>query len=140
MSTLDSNLCAISSLAGHDINDQLSMKSDVKDRAQIISRWSMVVVSIIAIAIANIPDLKIVHLFLFYGTLRASTLVPTIMTIMGKKLSEQGLFYGIIISLAIGLPLFAYGKFTNSTIFYHLRISFYSPGVWNYGSSMEKRI
>jgi len=117
VSTLDSNLCAISSLVGHDIIDELSWQSEVKDRSPVISRLSMVVVSIIAIAIANIPNLKIVHLFLFYGTLRASTLLPTIMTIMGKNLSDKGLFYGIILSLAIGLPLFAYGNFANSTIF-----------------------
>jgi hypothetical protein len=75
----------------------------------------MVSVSVIAVLIANIPDLKIVHLFLFYGTLRASTLLPTVMTILGMKLSEKGLFWGILISLVIGLPLFSYGKMNGNT-------------------------
>ncbi len=111
ISTLDSNLCAISSLAGHDISDESSDSSESPP----ISRWSMVSVSVVAVLIANIPDLKIVHLFLFYGTLRASTLLPTVMTILGMELSEKGLFWGILISLVIGLPLFSYGKMTSNT-------------------------
>jgi len=30
--------------------------------------------------------------------------------IKGVRMSEKGIFYGIIVSLAVGLPLFAYGN------------------------------
>ena len=71
----------------------------------------MIVLTLIAVAIANIPGLKILHLFLFYGTLRSATLIPTVLTLMEKKLSEAGVFYGILIAVLVGLPIFAYGNF-----------------------------
>jgi hypothetical protein len=53
-------------------------------------------------------------MFLFYGTLRAATLVPTIFTILGKKVREQTVFYGVICAVTIGLPLFVYGSLTKN--------------------------
>jgi hypothetical protein len=67
--------------------------------------------------IANIPGIKILYLFLFYGTLRASTLLPTMTIILKEKVSEPGVFWGIVLAIAIGLPVFAYGKFTNDLPF-----------------------
>jgi hypothetical protein len=32
------------------------------------------------------------------------------MTLMGKKLSENGVFFGVLASFVIGLPIFAYGN------------------------------
>ncbi len=100
LSTVDSNLCAISSL----ITD-VSNRSDTRS-AKIV----MMVALLIAIVIANIPGLTVTHLFLFYGTLRASTLLPTILTLKGVKLSEKGIYRGIIASICIGLPIFAIGN------------------------------
>ena len=77
-------------------------------------RWAkigMVSLAIAGLVIANIPDMKILYLFLFYGTLRASTLIPTVLTIIKGKLSEQGMFYGICLALFVGAPLMAYGNF-----------------------------
>ena len=71
----------------------------------------MVILAIFGLVIANIPDMKILYLFLFYGTLRASTLLPTILTIWKGKLSEQGVFWGICVALFIGAPMMAYGNF-----------------------------
>ena len=71
---------------------------------------------IAGILIANIPGMTVTHLFLFYGTLRASTLLPTIMTLKGIKLSPKGIQYGVVAALAIGLPIFACGTFLNSGI------------------------
>lgn len=103
LSTVDSNLCSTASLTS-----DFQPKNDIK-----ISKISMIVLLIIAIGIANIPGLTVTHLFLFYGTLRASTLLPTVITLKGKKLSEQGVFWGIIVALAVGLPIFAYGNIAN---------------------------
>ena len=50
------------------------------------------------------------YLFLFYGTLRASTLLPTVMTLLGKKLTGKGVFVGVLTALCVGLPIFAYGN------------------------------
>lgn len=125
-SILDSKMSAISSIAGHDIA--------VKHNFEFLksSRISIIILSIVAIMIANIPDLKILHLFLFYGTLRSATLLPTICTLMDKQFKESHLFYGILSAIFIGLPIFAYGNinglswisFTGSILTLLLPISF----------------
>ena len=111
VSTLDSNLAAISSLAGHDLAERFKKRDgNSESHALRFSRGAMIFLVLAGIAIANIPGLTILHLFLFYGTLRASTLLPTIISLIWAKVSEAGVFYGIITSLAVGLPLFAYGN------------------------------
>ncbi|MDP3014022.1 MAG: hypothetical protein Q8M92_07265 [Candidatus Subteraquimicrobiales bacterium] len=108
VSTLDSNLAAIASLAGHDMVRDYDEKK--KRQVKLYSRGAMVVLVFGGIAVANIPGLTILYLFLFYGTLRASTLLPTIITILNKEINEAGIFWGILTSLSIGLPIFAYGN------------------------------
>ena len=108
VSTLDSGLCAISSIASTDL--------DMKAKNKLTrARSGMVLLAIGGIIIANIPDMKILYLFIFYGTLRASTLLPTIYTIINKKVSETGMFYGICTSLGFGVPVFAFAKFNGLT-------------------------
>ena len=108
VSTLDSALCSVSSLCGHDISNK---KTTITYDDMRWAKIGMVLLAIGGLAIANIPDMKILYLFLFYGTLRASTLIPTILTIIKGKLSEQGMFYGICLALFVGAPLMAYGNF-----------------------------
>lgn len=104
-SIIDSKMCSISSIAGHDFAQRWDLSPIY------IARLSMIVLTVCAIAIANIPGLQILYLFLFYGTLRASTFIPTVLTLLGKQLDERGVFYGIIAAICIGLPIFAYGNF-----------------------------
>lgn len=119
ISTVDSILCAVSSVAGHDVAERIKGAKDfigtgfgkwlfVSELR--IARLSMLATLILAIAIANIPGMTITYLFLFYGTLRSSVMLPTIFAIKGVKMSEKGLFWGIVASLAIGLPVFSIGK------------------------------
>ena len=139
VSTLDSGLCAISSIASTDL--------DMKAKNKLTrARSGMVLLAIGGIIIANIPDMKILYLFIFYGTLRASTLLPTIYTIINKKVSETGMFYGICISLGIGVPVFAFAKFNGltdlavwSSIFVVLASGIIAYLFTNYGSIKEKR-
>lgn len=111
MSTVDSILCAVSSVAGHDIVERIkecfpnSNADEVK-----IARFAMIVIAILAICIANIPGMTITYLFLFYGTLRSSVMLPSVWAIKGVKMSEKGLFWGILLSLCVGLPIFAIGN------------------------------
>ncbi len=100
LSTIDSNLCAVSSLT-----------TDIfKKRALGKTKLSMVLLLAVGIAVANIPGLTVTHLFLMYGTLRASTLLPTVLTLKGVRLKPQGVAAGIISAMAIGLPVFGYGN------------------------------
>lgn len=121
ISTVDSILCAVSSVAGHDVVMRIS---DIFGKGHVgairigkhilnsvdIARIAMVVVTVLAIVMANVPGITITYLFLFYGTLRSSVMLPTIFAIKGRKMSERGLFYGILTSLVVGLPIFAYGN------------------------------
>lgn len=105
LSTVDGNLCAAASLTTDYIGTRRATKP------------VMLALLGLAIAIANIPGLTVTHLFLFYGTLRASTLLPTVLTLLGKKLTANGVFIGILASLAVGLPIFAYGNITGIALY-----------------------
>ena len=101
LSTVDSNLCAVASLTsdyGWSVGEAKGM---------------MLLLLALGIGIANRPGLTVTHLFLFYCTLRATTLLPTALTLAGVKLTASGVFAGIVTSFCIGLPVFAYGNINN---------------------------
>lgn len=107
LSTIDSNLCAISSLT----TDIFKKKTLGK------TKFAMILLLAVGIAVANIPGLTVTHLFLMYGTLRAATLLPTIFTFKGIELKPQGIVAGIISALIIGLPIFGYGNIQGIAIY-----------------------
>lgn len=107
LSTIDSNLCAVSSLTT-DIYQKKTLGK---------TKLSMVLLLAVGIAVANIPGLTVTHLFLMYGTLRASTMLPTILTLKGAKLAPQGIVAGIISAMVIGLPVFGYGNIKGIAIY-----------------------
>jgi len=118
-STVDSIICAVSSIVGHDIISRYENKSgkSISESKKIwLSRLSMIVVAAFAILIANISGMKILYLFLFYGTLRASVFLPAIYAIKDIKMNEKGLFYGIITSILVGLPIFGIGNINKDTL------------------------
>ncbi len=100
LSTIDSNLCAVSSLTTDIFKKQGLGKTKI----------AMVALLLLGIAVANMPGLTVTHLFLMYGTLRASTLLPTVFTLHGVNLKARGIVAGIISAFIIGLPIFAYGN------------------------------
>ncbi len=100
LSTIDSNLCAVSSLT----TDIFKKKTMGK------TKLAMILLLAVGIGVANIPGLTVTHLFLMYGTLRAATLLPTAFTLGGVRLKPQGVVAGIISALLIGLPVFGYGN------------------------------
>lgn len=104
LSSVDSNLCAVPALA-----------DDIKPGTVEQSRYIMLLYLGIALLIANIPGLTVTGLFLVYGTLRASTMLPTVFTLLGVKLHEKGVFYGVIGSIALGLPMFLLGSLLNAS-------------------------
>ena len=110
-STLDSVLCAMSSLAsvalaGSAKEDQIREHGMGKVS---IARVSMLVTAVIGLGIALIPNLQIVHLFLFYGTWRASTMIPTVLSLYWDRLNSRAVFTAILASLTVGAPIYAAG-------------------------------
>lgn len=109
VSTLDSNLSAISSMAGHDMTSDIS-------RVLWNGRAAMIILAVAGIGIALLPGITITGLFIFYGTLRATTLLPTLaMLLFKRKPSSLGTFVGMVGALAIGGPLSAYGNLAGVT-------------------------
>lgn len=107
VSTLSSVLAAVSSLAGYDLTGEHQSDATAIRNA----RLSMLALAAVGFGIANLPGIAIVQLFIFYGTLRASTLIPTVaMLLSRRRLSEAGAFYGIVAALAVGVPMSAYGN------------------------------
>lgn len=107
LSTIDSNLCAISSLTTDIFKEKTLGKT----------KFAMILLLAVGIAVANIPGLTVTHLFLMYGTLRAATLLPTIFTLKGIELKPWGIVAGIIFALIIGLPIFGYGNMQGIAIY-----------------------
>ena len=111
LSTVDSNLCSVASLTT-DREKKETSEENIKT-----SKVVMLALLVVAIFIANIPSLTVTHLFMFYGILRASTLFTTILSLREKKLSSKGVFVGVLCSMVIGLPVFAYGSLANIAIY-----------------------
>ena len=104
LSTVDSNLCAAASLS----TDWDKTCGTDGEKRKISPRTVMVLLLIIGILIANIPGLTVTHMFLVYGTLRATTLLPTVLTLCRVKLAAKGITAGVSAALLTGLPVFAY--------------------------------
>lgn len=107
-STLDSNLCAISSIIA------VELKGDIKRN----SRIGMVLLTIAGLLIANVPNMPIVTLFLIYGVLRTSVFAGTVTTILSNKsIKERNIFYGILLAMLVGVPLYVIGaSYKNMTL------------------------
>ena len=110
-STLDSVLCAAGALVAVDVDqDTLEREKDEHDRRKLrIIRIGMLVTAVLGLGIAFIPGLQIVHLFLFYGTWRASTMIPTVLTLYWDRLNSRLVFVAILGSLIFGAPVYAAG-------------------------------
>lgn len=106
LSTVDSNLCAIASLT----------TDMVRTPTEKIAIRSMFLLLVAGISIANIPGLTVTQLFLFYGILRATTLLPTVMTLCRVPLTGLGITVGVAVSMAVGLPIFAYGNLMGDSL------------------------
>ena len=98
LSTVDSNLCAVSSLT-----TDLKAVSDLESKSKIkISKASMVLLLIAGVLIANIPGLTVTHMFLFLWNIKATTMLPTMLTLMKIKMTSMGVVAGVITSFAVG--------------------------------------
>ena len=92
--TVDSNLCAISSLTTDIFKEKTLGKT----------KFAMILLLAVGIAVANIPGLTVTHLFLMYGTLRAATLLPTVFTLKGIAICKTlGSLLTVILSGAVAL-------------------------------------
>lgn len=104
LSTADSNLCAAASLTSDFGGSMRTAKA------------AMLMQLALAITIANVPGLTVTDLFLIYGTLRATTMLPTVLTLNGNALSPGGITVGVAASLAVGMTVFILGTVCGNAV------------------------
>ncbi len=109
-STLDSAMCAFSSMGSIDIYKAYFVPQASDAQILRTSRRFMVLMTVIGVGIALIPGMKILYIFLVYGSIVSGTLLPTILSLYWKKLNSDGVFWGILIGTLVGFPAAIYGN------------------------------
>jgi len=112
-STLDSGLSAISSLWVTDVIKEKSDKQQIRS-----ARYAMVAISLLGLAVAflalYIPGFGLKHLWWIFNTIAACVMIPTILSLYKKTINEKGVFWGILVSFTLGVPLFIYSNIINN--------------------------
>jgi len=111
-SALDAGLAAASSIWVADISRPKTDDSAVRS-----ARLSMAVMTIagllITLGIRYIPGFGLEQLWWVFNTIAACVVVPTVLSLFWKGLSETGVFWGVLVSFVVGIPLFIYGNIIN---------------------------
>jgi len=112
VSIIDSQLTSLSSLLGHDLHKRLKMTTDTV----VFSRWLMVIAGISVIGLVNIPGFTLLYLIMIIAVVRISTLFPSLLSVMRPNwVNETGLFWGMLVGIAVGVPMYAYGAYNKIT-------------------------
>lgn len=102
-STLDSALCALSSLGGVDVYKRY-VSPDAKDKRVLkASRITMLIMAAIGLGI-SLMEPSMMLTFLIGGSITAALFFPIIFALFWKKLTAAAVFWSIGISLAVGIP------------------------------------
>lgn len=109
LSTIDSAMVAISSLATVDIYRRYVKPAATDSDLLRISRYSMIGLTVLASAIAMLQP-QLLWLFLIYGALASAGFFPTIFALYWEKISAKGAFWAITLSLIVGTPLSVYAN------------------------------
>lgn len=121
-SALDAGLSAASSLWVTDVVKPKDDSHTIK-----AARLSMVGITILGLLISlgaiYIPHFGLQQLWWVFNTIAACVMVPTVLSLYWNKLDERGVFWGVLVSFVIGIPLFIYSNIINK------------PG-WIVGSSL----
>jgi len=114
-SSLDSGLSATSSLWITDV-----VRSDSNTSAVKSARMAMIGISLAGLAVAflvqSVPGFGLKQLWWVFNTISACVAVPTILSLYWDRLSEQGVFWGVLLAFVVGLPLFIYGNVIDKPI------------------------
>ncbi len=112
-STLDSALCALSSLGGVDVYKRY-ISPDAKDtRILKASRITMLVMAVIGLSISLLEPSMILT-FLVGGAITSALFFPIIFALFWKRLTALAVFWSIGLSLAISIPWISYATNTGN--------------------------
>ena len=113
-STMDSAFAAVSALGAVDIYQRYFNKDAGDKKLLTVSRLFMLGMAVVGTGIALLQP-KLLWVFLIYGALASAGFFPTILSIFWKRLTSAGAFWGLALSLLIGLPLSIYANVTENT-------------------------
>ena len=134
-STLDSGLIAASSLYVTDVvkysdnekkllikidkneeltNEEKLLAKRLNKRGVKNSRKAMLYLTVlgllVSLGINYFPGLELKHLWWIFNTVAACVIVPTVLSLYYDHLDDRGVFWGVLVSFFVGLPLFVYGN------------------------------
>ena len=109
-STLDSAYIAIGSICAVDLYQRYQCVGANDEQIIRTSKMAMLIFAVVGMIIAMIPGLKLLWVFLIYGALASSALVPTVLALYWGRLTKWGAFWGPFLSFAIGLPVSIYAN------------------------------
>lgn len=106
---------------GESFNDKERLEKYVLDARRLEgSRTTMVFLTIlgflVALAVIYIPKFELQQLWWVFNTVAASVVVPTLLSLYWERLSAKGVFWGVLTSFFIGLPLFIYSNILNKPV------------------------
>jgi len=108
-SSFDAGLCAASSLWVADV-----VKPNTDEEAVRAARASMVVMTALGLAVAlavlYIPHFGLDKLWWIFNTIAACVVGPTLLILYSDRVSEPGVFWGVLVAFAIGIPVFIYAN------------------------------
>ena len=127
LSTLDAAFIGTSAVTSVDIVKRLSPQ--VSDKALLVwTRAAVLAVGLLSV-IVILSGVDFVTLVLTTYALKTSVLFPLVMAVFWNKANGQGIFWGIILAIAIGMPIFfSYGEFAGTATI--ILVSFVVPLVW----------
>ncbi len=115
-STLDSGFSAASSLWVTDV----AKKAKTDSQAIKAARYAMIGIAILGLLVAlgalYIPGFGLKHLWWVFNTIAACIMVPTVLSLYWNKLSERGVFWGVLVAFIVGIPLFIYGNIIDKPV------------------------
>ena len=109
-SIIDTQISNASTYIGNDLCNKFNKQEDsVK-----WTRTGMIITVLLVLAVANFPGMTFFNLWLIYGVARAAFWMPVMLGVINEKYSsERGIFYGIIFSWMLGLPIYIWGQAFN---------------------------
>jgi len=113
-STLDSAYLAGGALYAVDVHKRYFRPRASDKEALRVAKFGMLIIGTLGTAVAVIPGVKILWIFLLYGVLAAAGVFPAILAIFWEATTARGAFWGAFAGLVIGLPLSVYGNATQS--------------------------
>lgn len=128
-STLDSALCAVSSLASIDVYQRYIAKDASSEAVCSVARKAMIALTVVGTAIA-LCEPSMLWTFMITGVITAALYIPTIVALYSRNISPALLVWAIAVSLGVALPMSIYATVRdNSNLIVYSSLASLVPGL-----------